>query len=38
MITGPEHDKTNKMTCSHSKDSDQPDQSLLCAIWGGRED
>ena len=38
----PPHDKTNKMACSPSEDSDQPDQSLRCPSlathWAHSED
>ena len=32
----PQHDKTNKMTCMPTKDSD-PDQSSLCAQWVAKD-
>ena len=31
------HDKTNKMTCAPSEDSNQPDQSLLCVQWVAKD-
>ena len=36
-----QHNKTNKMTCAHSEESDQPghspSQSLLCTQWVAKD-
>ena len=37
IINEPQHDKTNKMTCAPSEDSDQPDQSSLYAHWVAKD-
>ena len=39
----PQHDKTNKMTCAPSKDSDQPGhppsliRDFVCAVWVAKD-
>ena len=33
-VNEPQHDKTNKITCAPSKDSDQTGQSLCCTLNG----
>ena len=33
-IIEPDHDKTNKMTCASSEDSDQ---SSLCSLWVAKD-